>query len=37
MELIYLASLAQLGEHLLQSWEVLGSIPSQVQWVARPL
>ncbi len=34
---ICLASLAHLGEHLLQSWEVLGSNPSQVQWVARSL
>ncbi len=34
--LVNLASLAQLGEHLIQSWEVLGSIPGQVQWVARP-
>ncbi len=34
---IKLASIAQLGEHLLQSWEVLGSNPSQVQWVARSL
>ncbi len=32
-----LASLAQLGEHLLQSWEVMGSNPGQVQWVARSL
>ncbi len=28
----HLASLAQSGEHWLQSWEVLGSNPGQVQW-----
>ncbi len=32
-----LASLAQSREHLLQSWEVLGLNPGQVQWVARSL
>ncbi len=32
-----LASLAQSGEHFFLNWEVLGSNPSQVQWVAQSL
>ncbi len=33
----HLASLAQLAKHFLLNWEILGSNPSQVLWVAQSL